>query len=103
MPTPMIRLTKSHAEDLAALLPLGPARLAQVARAIEESKPTISPEKLQKIIAAETGSEAAQTISHVLMGLARAMRRAFPTLSALLDNVTEALTSQWEKSKLEIW
>jgi hypothetical protein len=101
MPDRVVRLSKTQAEDIAAICAIGREALTCIAAAIEKLPVTIKKEKIQNAIAVEFGEEKAEPLARVLFGLATVHRRNFVTVSTLLDILS--LPADWTDAQRAKW
>jgi len=93
MTAPRLRLTRSHADDLAAVCELGREKLTQIGKTLDAIGLTIRPSKVEQAIATQVDKQTAEVLARVLFGLATLRRRSRAQISELLDGVEESLAS----------
>ena len=96
-----IRLSKSQADDFAALCAVGPDLLLRVAQAIEALPLTIKRERVQKAIVEAAGADHAEPIERVVFGLATVHRRNFDDTSSILERLD--VPRGWSDSQRQSW
>jgi hypothetical protein len=104
MPSVSVRLDKSQIDDLIAMCDLGAAGLNKIADRLEQMKPTIKRNALNReITEAAGGGPGATAAVRALPGLAAAIRKYNLSANDLLDSIQSGLIGQALDTTLRNW